>query len=220
VIIGEIGLEKGNFYSYSKCHVPLRAEDGIIVGKMLKMLELIPSRSMISTRESPPRLRFVGCSTAAGLGRMWGGSWRGSSWRGPLSPLLSTGSRPAAAWSGGRLGAPSRCALTTSVPCWQPSGCWLWPLRGDTIHSTLTGPQWMCTTSHPLNYSHSYIATPHAPTYSLTQVPGWNWNPILTRPHPRSRWPSYTTHHTPPSHLNTHPFFTPPSISNGDLSPL
>ncbi len=49
VIIGEIGQEKGNFHSYSKCHVPLRAEDGIIVGKML---ELIPSRSMISTKQS------------------------------------------------------------------------------------------------------------------------------------------------------------------------
>ncbi len=44
-----IGQEKGNFHSDSKCHVPLRAEDGIIVGKML---ELIPSRSMISIKQS------------------------------------------------------------------------------------------------------------------------------------------------------------------------
>ena len=49
VIIGEIGLEKGNVHSDSKCHVPLRAEDGIIVGTML---ELISSGSLISTKQS------------------------------------------------------------------------------------------------------------------------------------------------------------------------
>jgi hypothetical protein len=49
VIIWEIGPERGIFHSYSKCHVLLRAEDDIIVGKML---ELIPSRSMISTKQS------------------------------------------------------------------------------------------------------------------------------------------------------------------------
>ncbi len=45
----EIGLEKGNVQSDSKVHVPLRAEDGIIVGKML---EVISSRSLISTKQS------------------------------------------------------------------------------------------------------------------------------------------------------------------------
>ncbi len=32
MIIGEFGLEKGNVQSDSKFHVPLRAEDGIIIG--------------------------------------------------------------------------------------------------------------------------------------------------------------------------------------------
>jgi hypothetical protein len=60
-----------------------------------------------------------GCRLAAGLGslRLWGGCWRGARWRGPLSPLRSTGHRPPAGpvrlWGCGRLGArwcgPSLC---------------------------------------------------------------------------------------------------------------
>jgi hypothetical protein len=62
-------------------------------------------------RGSPPRLRFMGCRPAAGLGRLCGGGWRGARWRRPLSSLSSTGRRPAAGmgqrWGSGRPGA--RC---------------------------------------------------------------------------------------------------------------
>ncbi len=84
--------------------------------------------------------------------------------------------------------------------------------------ATQSIPPLHLTTAYPLNYSFSHMATPHAPTYSLTQVPGWNQDPILTGPHPRSRMPSlsctphYIPHHisalTLPLHLHPSPMAT------------
>ncbi len=92
----------------------------------------------------------------------------------------------------------------------QAVGCG-WLLGDDTVHSILTRHN---GTSTQL-FTSSYRNSTHAPTYSLTQVLGWNRAPILTGPHPRSRRPSCTPPHIPRAHFSTHPSLTYPSIANG-----
>ena len=177
-----------------------------------------------------PRARIASTSTLYELrpgSRLWGGGWRGARWRGPPSSRCSTGRRPAAGlgrwWGGGRLGARWRGPPLCPAGRRQAVGCG-WLVRRLAVAgcwgATPSIPPSHVTTAHPLNCPHPHIATPHAPTYSLTQVLGWNRAPILTGPHPRSRRPSGTPHHIPPAHLNTHPSLTHPSIVNGVRSPL
>ncbi len=150
----------------------------------------------------------VGCGAAAGVEL-------GGTDHFHLYALRAAARQPA--WAGGGAaagweldGADHLCAFQAAVRRLALAGC-------GAISSIL--PSYV-TTAHLLNCLHSHIATPHAPAYSLTQVPGWNRDPILTGPHLRSRRPSCTPHHIPPSHVSIHPSLTPPSIANGDLSPL
>ncbi len=92
----------------------------------------------------------------------------------PSSRALSRTSRLDVRW----LGQPLCFA------CRHPTACFD-RLRGDTVivHSTVTYHTRTSTqlVTFPLwyhNSTHYDITTPHAPTYSLTQDPGWNWNPI------------------------------------------
>ncbi len=71
---------------------------------------------------------------------------------------------------------------------------------GDPVDSTLTRHNGTSTQLFIFPYRNS------TRTHLLThQVPGWNRALILTGPHPRSRRPSCTPHHIPPSHLSTQP---------------
>jgi hypothetical protein len=155
-------------------------------------------------RGSPPRLRFMSCGPAAGCGAAAGAELASSDHL-HFGALRAAARLPA--WAGGGAaagweldGADHFCALRAAVRRLAVAGCW---------GATPSIPSSHVTKAHPLNCPHPHIATPHAPTYSLTQVLDWNRAPILTGQHPRSRCPSCTPHHIPPAHLSTHPSLTP-----------
>ncbi len=161
----------------------------------------------------------MGCRPTAGVaGRLWGGGWRGAPWRGPLSPLRSTGRRPAAGpgrlWGGGRLGArwrgPPLC-LAGRRPA-----VGFGRLRGDTVRSILTRHN--CTSTQLFTFPYRNSTRTHQLTHSSFGLEPGPDSDRVTPKIPLAQL--HTSSHPPITFQHPYPSFAPPSIANGDLGPL